>query len=139
MADAPLLEVKEPNLANLTIAAVSAFHTSMFESNETQELFEKEKDYYAAIEPLSTQTQDKINARSDAKATEKAELLNKSWQKLGGEQCGLQVVIYLLDFGSQTPILMDNAYQHLQILIEALTITGSRISGHFVALPLLYK
>ena len=132
MADA-LIAVKDKSLANLLIAAVSAFNTSMFDSEETGSLYAQETEFDKVPEQLTSSTEAQIRARAEAKSQERS-TLNKSWQQLG-EKCGLQVVIYLLNFGSHTPIVMENAYKSTAVLREALTIISSRISGNYSAVP----
>ena len=132
MADA-LIGVKDKSLATLLLAAVSAFNSSMFDSEETGTLYSQEKEYDTVFEQESSSTEAQIRARAEAKS-QKRSTLNKSWQQLG-EKCGLQVVIYLLNFGSHAPIVMDNAYKSTVVLREALNIISSRISGNYSAVP----
>ena len=76
-----MLAPKEKNLANLSIAAIEEFQERMYESSESRTLFEVDL------------------------AVKKAERssLNKKWQQLANS-CGIEVVIYLLNFGRANAI-----------------------------------
>ena len=119
-----LLAVENWTTASLALAAAQAMRAIMYESEEIEDLAAEQE---VLDTPQNKERPLSALSREHKENQKKQAALNKQWQKLA-EECGLGVVLFLLNFDEANETVFENVTTYPSVTEEAWELISSKVS-----------